>query len=78
MPAGATAEVSAVTVGPCRDVVPVFSDTLTGIRGRQGDEEVCEGRAKSKSYGRCRGARGGGGAGGPHAAKIFSSLSVYV
>lgn len=36
MPASAAAEVSSVTVCSCWDVIPVFSDMLTGIRGRQG------------------------------------------
>lgn len=36
------------------DVSPVFSDTLTGVRGGEGGggggEKVCEGQPKSKSY----------------------------
>lgn len=55
VPASAPAEVSAVTVCSRWDVIPVFSDTLTGIRGGEGDEKVCEGQPKSKSYRRrCR------------------------
>lgn len=46
LPASASAEVSSVTVRSCRDVIPVFSDTLTGRGGRR----VGEGQPESKSY----------------------------
>lgn len=46
MPVSTSAEVSSVTVRSCRDVIPVFSDTLTGRGGRR----VGEGQLESKSY----------------------------
>lgn len=50
MPTSAPAEVSSVTVCSCWDVIPVFADMLTGIKGRLGKKRVGEGQAKSKSY----------------------------